>query len=568
MSFAAPPKKSQAGERGIVLVAALLFVLLTSVLVLVLMTTTTGERTQSSNTQTARLALYATDAGVRTEQQLLANFAKAKLDSCYAAWVAAGSLPSQPIISNPATLFPAGTLGASYGGLTTAASSTNPAFTASGSISFSTATVGPASQTFDYMFTAQSTGSLSTTGKRSVQSTGVLRLSANRGSFSDFLVLTHQFTMANSGTVWFTSSDVLDGRVHTNDGFKFAFRPAFQDRVTQGGATATFYNNGGTPVVVDANNNGSIDMPAFYGGYFRGQPTIALPANANDQQCVALGLTPSGGVAPTSSQINQALTGSPTGSPVNKGYVVNNGTAVTGGLYVPGTAARVKVSADTADRIQYWQISVGANHVSIEIDPANNRTRVWNKMGMGGSPDYQYTGVPNGVLFASGGIDNLTGPDRDLSGSVDPALTLNQKWLVASNGDVVINGDLTCQSFDLGTNVLGIWSAGGAVRIGSSAPDNVDVDAFVMACGATNGEFRVDGHNSGSPRGAMTLRGGIVARFYGAFYTWDVNGNPVTGYTRNFHFDRRGIIPPWYPTSNTPLVPNVPSARTLAWKEI
>src|SRR5262249_49055697 len=123
-------------------------------------------------------------------------------------------------------------------------------------------------------------------------------------------------------------------------------------------------------------------------------------------------------------------------------------------------------------------------------------------------------------------------------------------------------------SYDSKTNVLGIFSGGGAVRIGSGAPDNLDVDAFVMACGSGNGEFCVDNYNSGSPRGTMSLRGGMVARFYGAFYTWDVDGNPVTGYTRNFHFDRRGLIPPFYPATNGTLQADTPSARTVAWKEI
>lgn len=560
----APPVRTRASERGIALVAALLFVLLTSVLVMTIMLTTTGERTQSSNAQTARLALYSADAGVRTQQQVLANLAKAKMDSCFAAWVAAGSLPSQPIIANPAGLFPAGTLGPDY-----AVSSTNPAFTASGSISLSSAVVGPTSQTFDYLFTIVSNGSLSTTGKRNVQSTGVLRLSAARGSFSDYLVLTDQFKMANNGTVWFTSSDIFDGRVHTNDSFKFAYRPVFQDRVTQGGATATFYNNGGTPVVADADNNGAIDDPQFFGGYFRSQQTVTLPSNANDPQSKALGLTPNG-TAPTSSQINTALTGSATGTPVSKGYVITDPAGnVTGGLYVYGTATRVKVFADTVTDRQYYQISVGPNHESIEVDPAAQKTRVWDKANFGSSPDHVYNGVPNGVLFASGGINNLTGPDRDIStGAVPPALALGQQELIASPGDIVINGDLTCDLFDNQKNVLGIFSSGGAVRIGSGAPDNLHLDAFVMACGATTGEFRVDGYNSGPPRGAVNLRGGVVSRFYGAFYTWDVNGNPVTGYTRNFHYDGRGLIPPLYPTTGVPLLPNTPSARTIAWKEI
>jgi len=561
MRLIAPPVRPSASERGIVLVAALLFVLLSSVLVLTMMVTTTGERTQSSNAQTAKLALYAADAGVRAQQQVLANLAKAKIDSCFAAWVAAGSMPSQPIVASPTTLFPAGTLGPAY-----SANSANPAFSASGSINYSTGGVSPASQSYDYMYTIVSSGSLNATGGRRVQSHGMLRLSASRGSFSDFLVLTDQFKMANNGTVWFTSSDLFDGRMHTNDGFRFAFQPEFQDRVTQGGANATFYNNGDTPVVADANNNGSIDMPKFYGGYLRSQPTIALPTNANDPQSFSLGLTPNG-TAPTTTQVNTAL-GYPSGGAPSKGYVINDGTNVTGGLYVLGTATTVKVYADTTNDRQYYRISVGPNHMSIEIDPAANKTRVWNKPNTTGSPDNVYTGVPRGVLFASGGISNLAGPDRDVvTGDVPAAMAENQRQLIASPGDIVIQGDLTCDVYDAATNVLGIWSSGGSVRIGNSAPDNLHLDAFVMACGATDGEFRVDNYNSGLPRGTVNLRGGVVARFYGAFYTWDVDGNPVTGFTRHFQYDRRGLIPPLYPTTNRFETDN-PTARTLVWKEI
>jgi len=321
---------------------------------------------------------------------------------------------------------------------------------------------------------------------------------------------------------------------------------------------------------VDANNNGTIDTPDFFGGYLRNQATVTLPANANDPQSAALGLTPNG-TAPSNSQINTALTGSATGTPTNGGYVIHNGSAVSGGIYIQGTANRVKVWADTTTDRQYYQVSVPPNFISVEVDKAANQTRVWNTLGMGGSPNQIYSGLPNGVVYSNGGINNLTGPDRDVvTGSVPPALAINQRVLIASNSDIVIQGDLTCDLFDNATNVLGIFSSGGAVRIGNSAPANLNVDAFVMACGGTNGEFAVDNWDSGSPRGAMNLRGGVVSRFYGAFYTWDVNGNPVTGYTRNFHYDRRGLIPPNYPTtpSANSFQPDIPTARTIAWKEL
>src|SRR5262245_64330369 len=128
MSFASPPRQPASGQRGIVLAAALLFILLASVLVMTLMLTTVGERSQASNVQTAKLSLYAADAGVRTQQQLLANLAKAKIDSCLTLWNLTQN-PAQPIISNPSQLFPAGTLGG-----TLAASSSFPSFNASASI--------------------------------------------------------------------------------------------------------------------------------------------------------------------------------------------------------------------------------------------------------------------------------------------------------------------------------------------------------------------------------------------------------------------------------------------------
>src|SRR5205814_10734236 len=129
-----------------------------------------------------------------------------------------------------------------------------------------------------------SAGNLSTTGKRSVQSIGSLRVSATRGSFADYLLFTDQFQMANGGTMWFTSSSEFDGRVHTNTGLKFAYRPIFRDQVPQHDVNATFYNDGGTPVVANADNNGTIDVPEFYGGFQRNPPAIPLPADGYTQQ--------------------------------------------------------------------------------------------------------------------------------------------------------------------------------------------------------------------------------------------------------------------------------------------
>jgi hypothetical protein len=59
----------------------------------------------------------------------------------------------------------------------------------------------------------------------------------------------------------------------------------------------------------------------------------------------------------------------------------------------------------------------------------------------------------------------------------------------------------------------------------------------------------------------------MVTRYYGAFYTFDTSGKLKTGYARDFHYDRRGLVPPYYPSTNL-FNADDPSARTLVWKEI
>lgn len=549
-------------ERGIVLAAALLFILMTSVLVLTFLTTTTGERSQSSNVQTAKISLYAADAGVRAQQQKLANLAQVKLDSCLTNWTVTGATGS--IVKNPQLLFPAGILGPAI-----SASSTNPPFTATANITFSNAAIADTAQVYNYLFNITSTGTVNTSGKRSVQSQGLLRVSATRGSFADYLLFMDQFIMPDGSTIWFTSSGSFDGRVHTNTFFRFAFKPTFQDQVTQVNSNAWFYNNG-SPVSLNANNNGSKDVPNFFGGYLRGQASVPLPTNSYNQQGAALGINPplAAGIPPTTAQVNTQLgLGSGTLTPPNDIYLPHSGSTLTGGIYIQGTVDKVKLWADTLVNKQYYQFTQGSTNRTIEVDPVNNTTKVWNALSTSGAPTTTYSGVPpNGVLYTKGSITSLVGPGRT-GAYVNSAMAENTKLLIAATGDVVINSDLTCDSFNNKNNVLGIYSSNGAVRIGTSAPNNLNVDAFIMAAGTTGGQFTVDNYGSGSGRGSMNLRGGVVAKYYGAFGTFNSTGAIATGYSRNWHYDRRGLIPPFYPTT-TRFDADLPSARTMAWKEI
>lgn len=539
-------------ERGIALVTAILVVLLSSVLVVTFMTTTSGERSLSSNVQTAKGSLYAADAGVRTQQQVLANLAKAKLDSCVAGWPGTGL-----VVTNAAGLFPSGTF---------TVTSTNPPFSASGTISYADTTITPTAQAYDYRFTIQSTGTVRSTGTRSVQSSGILRVSAERGNFADYLIFTNTHSSASGANIWFSSSGSFDGRVHTNTTFRFAYKPTFQDQVTQAAAQAWYYNSG-SAIQLNANNNGTVDVPNFYGGFNRNQPTVALPTNSYNQQASAIRYATNSGSAPPNSEINRYISGgsnTSSGTPANGIYLSQLGGQL-GGIYVQGSLDQCRMWADTSTNRQWYQFQQGSTYRTIMVDKAATQTKIWNSTNTAGAPAATYGQLPLGITYVNGAVSDLRGPDRS-GGTVLPAISEGTEMLLAATGDVVVQRDITLDDFSKSTNVLGIYSSGGSVVVGSGAPADCNLDAFVMATGAS-GQFVVEGYDSGSPRGTFHLRGGMVASYYGGFYTFNTAGVLQTGYARDFHYDRRGLIPPYFPSTSR-FNADTPTARTLAWKEI
>ncbi len=539
-----PPRN----ERGIALVAALLVVMLVTVVAATFMLVTSGERSVSSNVQISRASLLAADAGVRVAQQVLANQAKAKLDNFTLNWTGTG-----PVITAPATMFTSSPI---------TVTGSNPQFTATATIAFTDSTLAPTAQTYNFHYTITSTGTFGAQGQRQVQSSGILRVSAERGTFADYLAWSQIHRTPDNQDVWFTSSSQFDGRVHTNDELRFAFNPLFQDQTSSVNAKSWFFNNG-SPIEKSGNSNGVMDVPLFYGGFKQGAVAVTLPANSGDQQAAALGYTPAG-FTPTLTQIDTKLGVAGPGAPPNGIYAVSSGGAMTGGLYVQGSLDHFTMMADTVAHTQVYVLTQGATTKTITIDHTLNATSVRDSTTHTTS---QLAGVPVGAIFVNGAIADLKGPDR-VAGIAPPAVAMNHQVLLTATGDVVINGDLTCENYPGATNVLGIYSSGGAVRIGATAPNDMNLDAFVMATGPA-GAFEVDGYDSGATRGALHLRGGVVQRYFGAFYTFDASGNVIHGYARDWHYDRRGLIPPFYPTTGSNhLYPDQPTARTLAWKEI
>ena len=179
------------------------------------------------------------------------------------------------------------------------------------------------------------------------------------------------------------------------------------------------------------------------------------------------------------------------------------------------------------------------------MDFINEQTTVQT---VGGSTD-TYNGTLNGVIFDyNGSVTSLGG-----------TLQRDSQVTIAASNDVVIQDHLRYEDYatvdglptaEGTTNVLGIVSWNGDVKIGTSAPDNVDIHSTIMA---PNGIFTVDNYDDTGVgyRGQATLLGGIITENYGAFGQFSTSSGPLSGYGRNFVYDQRmlsGFSSPYFPT--------------------
>ena len=414
-------------------------------------------------------------------------------------------------------------------------------------------TVTPNVWDFPYNYRIESTGTTGTTSNKVLLS-GDFTVQVQRANFARYSLFTNSQTTQSGTNVWFTNQTRFAGPVHTNARFNFALNPSgtFGDVITQTDQLARFYNLG-SPVSLDAAFNGTRDVPVFNNTFTRNAGTITLssPSQQTDME-------------------NQARGGQTFSS--NGIYVPNNGSSLTGGIYVRGDGT-VNMSVDGGNNAVYT-VTQGGTTQTITVNKTNNTTMVV------GSTTNTYNGIPDGIddvgtlIYATGGITSLMGTVQE-----DTQMT------VASAGDMSITNNITYQDFTPGvgtpgtvgyvpptadgtTNLLGLVSWGGNVRISTSAPNNVNVHSTILA---RQGVFQVDNYSSGSPRGIATLLGGIISDDYGAFGTFNGStGQQVSGYGRNFVYDTRmdvGNAPPYFPSLNTFIAFTNGITDKIVWQE-
>jgi len=393
---------------------------------------------------------------------------------------------------------------------------------------------------FSYNYTVESNGIATGIDTETLLS-GDFTVRIQRDNFAKYALFTNAQTLPSGTNVWFTDKTDFAGPIHTNGRYNIALDPSgtFDGVVEQVEQLARFYNQG-SPVLLDADVNGAYDTPAFNSGFNRGVSAISLSSPVQEQD-----------------MIDQASGGQSFAS--NGVYVPHSGANLVGGIYVDGNST-INMSIDGSDNAVYT-ITQGGTTKTITVDRTNNQTTVIG----GGSTDV-YTGVPNGqdsvgtIIYVAGEVTSFQGTVQQ-----DTALT------VASQDDVVISNDIQYADYTAAVgnpgdsgyvpptaenaeNLLGIVSWGGDVRIGTAAPDDVNIHGTILA---RSGILQVDSYNNTGvgPRGTATILGGVISDFYGAFGLFSGStGNQLSGYGRNFVYDERmesGSAPPYFPSLNT-----------------
>jgi hypothetical protein len=379
-----------------------------------------------------------------------------------------------------------------------------------------------------------------------------------KDNFAKYALFTNSQTLPSGTNVWFTDKTNFSGPVHTNERFNIALNPSgtFEGLVEQRRQEARFYN-AGWPVLLDADFNGTRDVPTFNAGFNRNVSPITLSSSTDKQ-----------------SMIDQAT--NKTNITTNGIHVPNDGTQMTGGIYVRGDST-INMSVDNNSNAVY-SIVQGTDSKVITVDRVLQQTTVQN---VSTSTTTTYAGLPDGIenvgtlIYAEGNITSLQG-----------TVQADTQMTIASSQDMILTNHIRYTNYTPAvgtpgtagytpphangtTNLLGLVSWDSNIRISTSAPNDIQVHGTLLA---RNGIFQVDSYNDTSvgPRGTATLLGGIISNNYGAFGLFNgTTGEQTAGYGRNFVYDERmktGSAPPYFPSLNTFIAFTNDIADKMVWQ--
>lgn len=353
--------------------------------------------------------------------------------------------------------------------------------------------------------------------------------------------------------IWFYGNDTIGGKLHSNDRLHMAGTPTFNGAVTSAWVNPTDPSDVSWEAY-DAQTNPNFNgSPPYQGGVdeipLPSYRDITDPTDSKSLQRIAAG---------SESLINNPPAGNGT-------YLPNNGSTVTNGIWVNGNVNELTLGTDAAgnskitiNQNSYYNkittiytletpITLGGNTYSSGTTLMHVKEGTTNTY-------YPYNGKTNGVLYVNGNVDSLKGTAADGG--------MNGKITIASNHDIVISNDLLFKDrvddpncfndpYSI-TDSIGLVSEGN-IRIASGAPTNIEINGILMALGTS---FYYDGWKS-IMKGDLTVHGSFIQKQRGPVGTFNSWGKQ-SGYTKHYNFDTRMSIdnpnlgqalPPYFPTT-------------------
>ncbi len=312
-------------------------------------------------------------------------------------------------------------------------------------------------------------------------------------SYAQFIYFTEEeHPPGTTRPVWFCSADMLDGSLHTNGQIHVLGDPHFAGHVSSA------Y---GGPDDSDASHT-----PAFmyYNGSRYNNIESSAPSNAPyDEPVFDDGYELGTSDIELPSYVDDLIT-----------------LATEDGLTISGDV-EIVLSRDPGDGHMYGYVSYrdlsGGEWIDVELSSFN------------------------GVMYVSGEIE--------VSGVLDGTLT------IATGGNVHIVDDVLYRASDANgpsedcDDILGLVSESNVIVDYNTANENdCVIHAHIMALGTS---FEVEGYSSGSPRGTLTVHGGIIQRYRGCVGTGYLSGDEIiicSGFAKSYNYDPRfeNVQPPGY----------------------
>ncbi len=374
-------------------------------------------------------------------------------------------------------------------------------------------------------------------------STKTVEVVVKQASFGRYAYFTdREISSISGGAIWWTASDQIDGPVHSNNsgGTNFNINyngstgPIFLDMVTGAGPSINY--NPSRP-----RNEATFKRIFKDGskGFKLGVSPILLPSSSDAQR--------------------NAAWGSSFGFPSSNGVYLNADAG--GGIYIRGDAS-VQLSVNGSGN-QVIAITQGANTTTLTLNRTTQSITTSGPMGSGSPSTAGSLGT--GVIYCTGNITSLKGQVADnlvigdeitVRSSLTIANDVNAgKYIrVTDNLTYRTRPDKTLDSSDpvnLAAGTLGLVSKD--IRIASSAPRNLEIDAVCLAGGqnTSGGSFYVENYDSKST-GTLKVLGGIIQKARGPVGTFNsYTGSISTGYAKDYSYDPRlaSNPPPFYPTT-------------------